>query len=140
MRRGPGSWSPFTPLHAPECPLRRTQRAPAASPWEARTGLAAPGRAAFELAGCDPTVPSCGHLSGGRRQSAFGECVMAHLTRLPGLLLLLGPLLSTSGVPKDLRGCFLCLKLRRWSLVGLITSGWRGQSGAKVLITAAECM
>lgn len=138
--RGPAQWSPFLTLHVPECLLHRIHRAPAALPWEAGTGLAAQGRLALELAGCDPTVPSCGHLSGGRRHRLFVECLMTHLTRLLVLRLLLGRHPSTSRVPKDFRGCFLCLQLRRWSLVYLITSGWRGHPRATVLIVVAERM
>lgn len=65
---------------------------------------------------------------------------MAHLTRMPGLQLLLEPLLPTSEVPTDLRDCFLCLQLKRWRLVRLISFGWRGHSWARVLISVAECV
>lgn len=52
-RRGPGSWSPLPP-HTPRSAPFSDAKAPAASPREARTGLTALGRAAFELAGSDP--------------------------------------------------------------------------------------
>ncbi|XP_057569958.1 bridge-like lipid transfer protein family member 2 isoform X4 [Hippopotamus amphibius kiboko] len=46
---------------------------------------------------------------------------MAHLAWMLVLRLLLGPLLSTSGVLKDLRNCCLCLQLKRWLVVRLAT-------------------
>lgn len=85
-------WSPFTPLHAPE--------APAAAPWGARAGLTALGRAAGELAGGDPAVPSGGHLSAGRRHGPCGEYVMAHPTGMPVPRLLWGPLSPPLGFLK----------------------------------------
>ena len=105
---------------------------------ESRNRSGCPGRAALQPAGCDPTLPSRRHLSGGRRKRPLGGCVMAHLTRMPGLQLLLGPLLSTSEVPKDLRDCFLCLQFKRWRLVCLSSFGWRGHFGARVLISVTE--
>lgn len=34
----------------------------------------------------------------------------------------------------------LCLQLKRWRLVRLISFGWRGHSWARVLISVAECI
>lgn len=111
---GPGSVVSLSPSTRPKCPPQRERRAPAASPWGPGTGLAAQGRAAFQLAGRDLAVPSRRSLSGGQ-QRPFGECGMTYLTRLPVLRLLLGPLLFTSEVPRDLRDCILCPQLGRWS-------------------------
>lgn len=46
-------------------------------------------------------------------------------TGLPVFPLPFGPLLSSSGVPKDCKDCFICPLLRKWAVVCLISSGWR---------------
>lgn len=136
MRTGLGfSFSIHSPLNV----LFREREGHLQPALGSRNRSGCPGRAAFESAGCDPTVPSRGHLSG-RRRRPFGGDVMGTSGRGACPSTSLGSLLSISGVPKDLRDCFLCLQLRRCSLVRLISSGWRGHSRAGVLICADECI